>query len=101
MRNPSPGLENLPGDAVAHPFLNDLGGVRGGENRDGTIPAENVDPARVISVFVGQEDPSDTVGVDPKQFEPKLQLPGAETRVDQDACVFRADNRAVTGTSAA
>ena len=63
--------------------------------------AEDVEPAAVISVLVGEHDGVEGFGLDPDRLEPQSELFRTQSGVDEHSRVPVAHHRAVSGAATA
>jgi hypothetical protein len=71
-----------------------------GIDGDLALPAKDLESASVIAVFVRKDDGTEAVGLDPELGETRAKLACGESRIDEDAGVFVADEGTVARTTA-
>ena len=69
-------------------------------NRDRKFSAENLEPADVVPMLVGEKDTVEFVRRDPAEREPEDELTRAQTAIDEESAMVGRDERAIPRASA-
>jgi len=81
--------------------LNGIGGKGVAVNRGVKLIAEDVEPAGVINVLVGDENGADGAGINGSRCQPRANLACAEPAVDKESGRGGLDERTISGASRA